>query len=391
MNEAIEEFRDEVRTWLGAHLVGEFARYRGRGGIGRDEVPVEVQLAWERELAGGGWVGLGYPAHLGGRPATLDEQVVFHEELARSRAPGRLGNVGATLLGPTLLAFGTAAQQERFVPPIVRGEQHWCQGYSEPDAGSDLAGIRTGAALDGDDWVINGQKVWCTLAHLAQWCFLLARTDPTSSRNKGLTYLLVPMDQAGFEVRPIRQPTGSEEFSELFIDSARTAVDMVVGEVGGGWRVAMGTLGFERGVGSLGMQLSFAQELADLVEVARANGSLDDSLLRDAISQCWIELRIMRYTAQRSLRSAAHGAPGPAASISKLYWSQWFQRFGELSARVRGASAMVAAPSGPSALAFDATQQLLLFGRAVTIFAGSSEIQRNILGESVLGLPREPR
>jgi alkylation response protein AidB-like acyl-CoA dehydrogenase len=240
---SVDAFRDEVRTWLSDHLVGDFARYRGRGGIGRDEVPLELQLAWERELATGGWVGLGFPAHLGGRPASLDEQVTFHEELARSRAPGRLGNVGATLLGPTLLAFGTPAQQERFVPAIVRAEQHWCQGYSEPDAGSDLAGIRTSASLDGDEWVIHGQKVWCTLAHLAEWCFVLVRTDPASSRNKGLSYLLVSMGQPGFEVRPIRQPTGSQEFSELFIDGARTAADLVVGEVGGGWRVAVGTLG----------------------------------------------------------------------------------------------------------------------------------------------------
>ncbi len=262
------EFRDEVRTWLTEHLVGEFARWKGVGGIGREDLPLEVQLAWERELAGGGWVGLGYPEHLGGRPATLDEQVAFHEELAASRAPARLGNVGATLLGPTLLAFGTPEQQARFVPGIVAATEHWCQGYSEPDAGSDLAGVRTRAELDGDEWVITGQKVWCTLAHVAGWCFVLARTDPASTRHHGLSYLLVPMDQPGFAARPIRQPTGGEEFSELFFDGARTSEDLVVGEVGSGWRVAMGTLGFERGVGSLGMQLSFAQQLDDLI-VAR--------------------------------------------------------------------------------------------------------------------------
>ena len=384
----ITQFRDEVRTWLREHLVGEFARYRDRGGIGRDDLPLAVQLAWERELASGGWVGLGYPAHLGGRPASLDEQVAFHEELAAARPPARLGNVGATLLGPTLLAFGTPEQQARFVPGICAAAQHWCQGYSEPDAGSDLAGIRTRADLDGDAWVLHGQKVWCTLAHVAEWCFVLARTDPDSTRHAGLSYLLVPMDQPGFAVRPIRQPTGSEEFSELFIDGARTDVDLVVGPVGGGWKVAMGTLGFERGVGSLGMQLSFAQALDALIARARANGSFDDPAVRDALARAWSEVRIMRYNAQRSLVPLAVGERGPAASISKLYWSQWFQRYGELALRVRGTSALVSDdPTAP----FDPTQQEFLFGRAVTIFAGSSEIQRNILGESVLGLPREPR
>jgi len=382
------DFRIEVRDWLAEHLVGEFARWRGFGGIGREDLPLEVQLAWERELASGGWVGLGYPADLGGRPATLDEQVAFHEELAASRAPARLGNVGATLLGPTLLAFGSRVQQERFVPGIVAATQHWCQGYSEPDAGSDLAGIRTRAELDGGEWVISGQKVWCTLAHVAEWCFLLARTDPASTRHHGLSYLLVPMDQEGFRTRPIRQPTGGEEFSELFLDDARTAADLVVGEVGGGWRVAMGTLGFERGVGSLGMQLSFAQQLDDLVALARANGTIDDPLIRDAIARSWSEVRIMRFTAQRTLAALDDPANGAASSISKLYWSQWFQRFGELAMRVRSTSGLV---SDDPTLATDGLQQTFLFGRAVTIFAGSSQIQRNIIGESVLGLPREPR
>lgn len=383
-----DHFREEVRDWIADHLVGEFARWKGFGGIGREDLPLEVQLAWERELASGGWVGLGYPADLGGRPATIDEQVAFHEELAASRAPARLGNVGATLLGPTLLAFGSRAQQERFVPRIVDATQHWCQGYSEPDAGSDLAGIRTRAERDGDEWVVDGQKVWCTLAHVAEWCFLLARTDPGSTRHHGLSYLLVPMAQPGFAFRPIRQPTGGEEFSELFLDGARTAADLVVGEVGGGWRVAMGTLGFERGVGSLGMQLSFAQQLDDLVALARANGSIDDPAIRDDLARSWSEVRIMRFTAQRTLAALDDTANGPAASISKLYWSQWFQHFGELAMRVRGTTALV---SDDAATATDGLQQTFLFGRAVTIFAGSSQIQRNIIGESVLGLPREPR
>jgi alkylation response protein AidB-like acyl-CoA dehydrogenase len=384
----LEPFRDEVRTWLAEHLVGEFARWKGRGGIGREDLPLEVQLAWERELASGGWVGLGYPAHLGGRPATIEEQVAFHEELAASRAPARLGNVGATLLGPTLLAFGTPEHQQRFVPGIVAATEHWCQGYSEPDAGSDLAAVRTRAARDGDEWVLHGQKVWCTLAHVAAWCFVLARTDPSSSRHHGLSYLLVPMDQPGFTTRPIRQPTGGEEFSELFLDGARTEAGLVVGEVGGGWRVAMGTLGFERGAGSLGMQVSFAQQLDDLTDLARRTGAIDDAVVRDGIARAWSEVRIMRYTAQRTLGALDGMANAAATSISKLYWSQWFQRFGELAMRVRGTSALV---TEDRASGTDGLQQTFLFGRAVTIFAGSSQIQRNIIGESVLGLPRGPR
>jgi alkylation response protein AidB-like acyl-CoA dehydrogenase len=378
-------FREEVRTWLHEHCVGEFARWRGRGGIGRDEIPVEIQIEWERELARGGWVGLGYPAEYGGRPATLAEQVAFHEEYARSAAPARVGNIGVTLLGPTLLCFATEAQQRRFVPPIVRVEELWCQGYSEPDAGSDLASLRTRAWRDGDEWVIEGQKVWTTLAHIAQWCFVLCRTEPDSTRHRGLSYLLVPMDQPGIEVRPIRQPTGSREFSELFFHGARTRADLVVGSVGDGWRVAMGTLGFERGVGSLGLQLSFAHELDALIDLARANGAIDDPIVRDELVRSWIGLQIMRASARRSLGTQSGAAP----SISKLYWSTWYQRFGELALRVRGASAMIA--SLPTRGEFDGWQQLFLFGRAVTIFAGSSEIQRNILGEAVLGLPREPR
>jgi alkylation response protein AidB-like acyl-CoA dehydrogenase len=302
--------------------------------------------------------------------------------------------VGSTLLGPTLLAFGTPEQQQRFVPPILRAEELWCQGYSEPEAGSDLASIRTVATLDGDEWVVHGQKVWTTLAHVAQWCFLVARTEPGSARHRGLSFLLVPMDQPGLEVRPIRQPTGSREFSELFIDGARTRADLVVGTPGDGWRVAMGTLGFERGAGSLGLQLSFVQELDALVSLARRNGAIADPLVRDDLARAWSGLQIMRANALRSLGTIASGAPGPISSISKLFWSTWFQRFGELAMRVRGAGAMVVdEPHGPhpEGVVADGLQQLFLFGRAVTIFAGSSEIQRNILAESVLGLPREPR
>jgi alkylation response protein AidB-like acyl-CoA dehydrogenase len=380
-------FGQRVRSWLDGHCVGEFARWKGHGGIGRDEIPIEVQIEWERELARGGWVGLGYPAELGGRPATLSEQVAFHEEYVRWGAPARLGNIGVTLLGPTLMAFASQEQQRRFVPPILRCDELWCQGYSEPDAGSDLASVRTRAWRESDEWVIEGQKVWTTLAHLAQWCFVLCRTDPASQRHEGLSYLLVPMDQPGIEVRPIRQPTGSSEFSELFFHGARTSADLVVGEVGSGWRVAMGTLGFERGVGSLGLQLSFVHELENVIALARKNGEIANPIVRDEIVRSWIGLQIMRASTLRSLGAQSGAVP----STSKLYWSTWYQKFGELALRVRGASGMVAETDNHAASPLDGLQQLFLFGRAVTIFAGSSEIQRNILSETVLGLPREPR
>ena len=344
---ADEAFRAEVRGWFAEHVVGDFARWSGRGGIGRDDVPLEVQIAWERRLATGGWVGLGYPAELGGREATLTEQVIFHEEYVRSGAPSRLGNVGSTLLGPTLLAFGTPEQKQRFIPPILRAEELWCQGYSEPGAGSDLASIRTVAALDGDEWVVSGQKVWTTLAHVAQWCFLVARTEPGSVRHRGLSFLLVPMDQPGFEVRPIRQPTGSSEFSELFIDGARTPTDMVVGAPGDGWRVAMGTLGFERGAGSLGLQLSFVQELDALIDLARRNGAIADPIVRDevvrargrACGSCgptrsgpWARSRSARPDRSRRSRScsgrrgSSASASSPCRSAARARWSSTTHR-----------------------------------------------------------------
>ena len=208
LNPAERDFRDEVRTWLEEHLVGEFAELRGRGGMGQEDVPVEQQIAWERELAGGGWLGIDFPAHLGGRECSLSEQVLFHQTYVEARAPGRLPNMGVTLLGPTLVAYGTPEHQERFVPPILSGDEFWCQGYSEPNAGSDLANVGTKAMLDGDRWVVNGQKIWTSLAQYSDWCFAVCRTDPESARHAGLSYLLVPMDQPGIEIRPIVQITG---------------------------------------------------------------------------------------------------------------------------------------------------------------------------------------
>jgi len=396
---AEEAFADEVRTWLEEHLVGEFADLRGRGGVGQEDVEPERLLDWERELASGGWLGLDYPTHLGGRDASLSEQVVFHQTYVEARAPGRIPNIGLTLLGPTVVAYGTPKQQERFVPPILAGTEHWCQGYSEPNAGSDLANVSTRAHLDGDRWLVTGQKIWTSLAQFAQWAFVVCRTDPEAERHRGLSYLLVPMDQPGVEIRPIVQITGGTEFNEVFFDDAETDSGMVVGDVGDGWAVAMGTLGFERGASTLGQQTGYRQELDALLDLARANGTIDDPVLRQDLVRAWSELEILRYNQLRMLTVlVADGVPGPEMSIGKLYWASWHRRLGELGMRVRGASGMVGIDPTPPLedplgveYRLDGLQRTFLYSRAHTIYGGSNQVQRNVLGERVLGLPREPR
>jgi alkylation response protein AidB-like acyl-CoA dehydrogenase len=316
-----------------------------------------------------------------------------------ARAPGRLPNMGLTLAGPTIVAYGTDAQQKRFIPRILSAEEMWCQGYSEPNAGSDLANVQTRAVLDGDEWVINGQKVWTSLAQYADWCFVVCRTDPGSKRHNGLSYLLVPMDQPGIEIRPIVQITGGAEFNEVFFSDARTPADLVVGAVGKGWEVAMGTLGFERGASTLGQQLSFRNELDDLIAFAKRTGAAEDPVIRQELAQAYATLEIMRYNNLRMLTViGSGGVPGPEMSIGKLIWANWHRSLGELMVKVMGAAAMVAGPSAtishePGAVPYPLgpMQRTFLYSRAHTIYAGSNEIQRNVIGERVLGLPREPR
>ncbi|GLW98048.1 acyl-CoA dehydrogenase family protein [Microtetraspora sp. NBRC 16547] len=381
----LQSFREEVRDWLEANLTGEFADARGLGGPGREHEGHELRVAWERHLGAAGWTCLGWPSEYGGRDATLDEQVAFHEEYARANAPARVGHIGEGLIGPTILDFGTREQKERFLPPIQRGDELWCQGYSEPDAGSDLANVQTRAVLDGDEWVVTGQKVWTSLAHVADWCFVVCRTEPGSQRHAGLSYLLVPMDQPGVEIRPITQMTGTGEFNEVFFDGARTATANILGAPGDGWRVAMATLGYERGASTLGQQIGFRRELAAVIEAARASGAIDDPVLRDQLTRSWLELEIMRLNALRTMTSLSAGEPGPEVSIGKLYWSEWHRRLGELAQAVQGRAGLVA-EGEPYDL--NDLQRLYLFSRADTIYAGSSEIQRNIIAERTLGLPR---
>lgn len=383
-----EKFRSEFRTWLRSGLTGEFAALRGRGGPGREHEAFAERLAWERHMAAAGWTCVGWPQEYGGRGATLEEQVAFHEEYALADAPARVGHIGEQLLGPTLIAFGTEGQRARFLPGIRSVDELWCQGYSEPEAGSDLANVRTRAERDADGWSVTGQKTWTSLAHESQWCFVVARTGQGTRRHDGLSYLLVPMDQPGIEVRPITQLTGTSEFNEVFFDGARTGAENVVGEPGEGWQVAMATLGFERGVSTLGQQVGFRRELEALIALARRNGAADDPLVRDRLARAWTGLEIIRFNALRMLDGAAAGAPGPEASISKIYWATWHRELGELAMDVCGAGGMLA-DGAPYDLGD--WQRLFLFSRADTIYAGSNEIQRNIIAERVLGLPKEAR
>ncbi|MGO8957936.1 MAG: acyl-CoA dehydrogenase family protein [Streptosporangiaceae bacterium] len=390
---ADEAFRGQVRGWLTQNLSGQFADLRGLGGPGREHEHFAERLAWSRHLAASGWTCLGWPPEHGGRGASLAQQVIFHEEYARSGAPAKVAHMGEELLGPTLIAFGTPAQQQRFLRPIAEVRELWCQGYSEPGAGSDLASIRTSAVLDGDRWIITGQKVWTSLATVADWCFLLARTDTGTSRSAGLSYLLVPMRQAGIEVRPIRQLTGTSEFNEVFFDGARTAADMVVGEPGGGWRIAMATLAIERGVSTLGQQVGYQRELAALMSAARENGAARNPLLRDRLARAWIGLQVMREQVLTMLEGAGDVgiAPDPAApdaSVVKLLWSRWHRELGELAMEVLGPASMVA--HGPP-YDLDDWQRLYLFSRADTIYGGSQEIQQGIIADRALGLPRQGR
>lgn len=376
----VEEFRAEVRQWLVDNLVGEFAALRGLGGPGREHEAFEERRSWNQHLAAAGLICLGWPVEHGGRGLLTEHRVAFYEEYARADAPVKVNHFGEELLGPTLIAFGTPEQQQRFLPRILDVTELWCQGYSEPGAGSDLANVVTTAELDGDQWVINGQKVWTSLAHLSQWCFVIARTQKGSKRHAGLSYLLVPLDQPGVQVRPIVQITGTSEFNEVFFDDARTDAAMVVGQPGDGWRVAMRTLTFERGVSTLGQQIAYARELSRLVELAQRTGVTGDPLIRERLTRAWTGLRAMRSYALATM-DVEH--PGQD-SVSKLLWANWHRDLGELAMDVIGKPGMTLTDGE-----FDEWQRLYLFTRADTIYGGSNEIQRNIIADRVLGLPRE--
>ena len=386
-----ELFRDEIRAWLEKNLSGEFLKIKYRGGPGDENAFIDERKQWEAVLADGGWTCIGWPVDFGGRGASIERQVIFHEEYARAGGPGRMGHIGETLLGPTLYEFGTTDQCRRFLPGILRGDDFWCQGYSEPDAGSDLANIKTKAVFDKSSsrWLITGQKVWTSLAHESDFCFVLARTNPDSSLHKGLGFFLVKLQQPGIEIRPIRQLTATSEFNEIFFNEAVCSENDVIGSPEEGWKVAMGLLGFERGISTLGQQMLFQNEFDAIVALAKKNGSAKIPEIRARVADAYIGLRIMRYNSMRVLSGFSDaGELQPAALISKLYWSTWHRNLGKLAMDVLG-------PEGDLLLDASYTlgrlQSLFLFTRADTIYGGTNQIQRNIIAERALKMPREPR
>ena len=384
-----QAFADEVLEWLDSHLTGEFAAHRGVGGPD-DSAAWDVRLRWEKELSAGGWLGLTWPPEYGGRGATLAQAIIFEYLYARAQAPYRVGVQGQDLFGPTLLMFGTPEQKARFLPKILAAEEFWGQGFSEPDAGSDLASVRTRAALNGDEWVIDGQKIWMTFGTSADWLYVLCRTDPQASRHRGLSLLLVPARQPGVQIRPITNVLGDGEFCEVFFTGARTRADLVVGAPGDGWKVAMAALGVERGTLLMPQQLGFEREAEHVLQLARDRAGVGASAggLSHRLVDAWIAVQLMRVTTLRTISELVAGrAPGAQAATSKLYASVQHQRLLELATELL-AEDMTVTGDG---YALEPLQRAFLLSRAETIYGGSSQIQRNIIGERVLGLPREPR
>ena len=384
-----EAFRAEVAQWMAENLNGPFASLKNRGGPGDEDAYPRLRKEWERAMSAGQWTCIGWPKAWGGRELSIERQVIFHEEYARAGGPGRMGHIGEGLLGPTLLAFGTQAQKARFLPGIVAGTSYWCQGYSEPNAGSDLANVQTRALRDAEtgDWSVHGQKLWTSWALESQWIFVLARSEPGSKGHHGLSLLLLPLAQKGIESRPIRQMTGGAEFNEVFFDGARAAADDVVGCPGEGWAIAMALLGFERGVSTLGQQMQFAGELALVISVAKSNGAAGNAHLRARIAHAWSGLQVMRYNALRMLSGPQDGQLRPEALMYKYYWSNWHRDLGKLALDVLGIQGDVRSND------FDHTrlQLMALSSRADTIYAGTNEIQLNLIAERALGMPRAKR
>ena len=373
-------FREEVRGWISASLPDELRGHRG--GAARFDEP--GLRAWSRLLHDAGYAGLTWPAEYGGGGKSYTHQAIFLEEMARAEAPPHVGVIGLGMAGPTIIAHGSEAQKTRHLEPILSAAEIWCQGFSEPGAGSDLAGVRTSARLDDGRFVVDGQKVWSSFAHIADWCLLLARSDPSSQRHDGLTYLIVDMHSPGVEVRPLRQITGEAEFNEIFLTGVEVPAENTLGDVGQGWLVAMTTLLHERG--TLGFALTAALEVAvrKLIDLARDRGATPQQ--REAIAREWIESQALRLTAYRSLSQLVRtGIPGPEGSILKLHWSEANQRLTKLALELLGGDAALAGDDAPYGGFWQHSQ---LRSRGNTIEAGTSEILRNIVAERVLGLPR---
>ncbi len=383
------QFRDELRAWLEANVPREWDEAREESLDRR----FEFLRKWQRQLFDGGWAGISWPKEYGGRGASLMQQVIFWQEMARAGAPPMANVLGLGLIGPTIIAFGSEDQKKRYLRNILNADEIWCQGFSEPNAGSDLAGLQTDARLDGDHYVVNGQKVWTSYGWLADWCEVVVRTDPAAPKHKGLTVMLVDMKSPGVDVRPLRQMTGETEFNEVFFRDVRIPVANVVGKVNQGWDVAMGTLMHERGTFGAGLQIIYKRNMDRLTELAHStqrNGvpAAEDPIIRQKLAQCYGEIEVMRLNQMRAFsRISATGVPGPEGSIQKIFWSELNQRFQQVAQELLG-------PYGQ--LTGDAEESIdhglwsygYLRARGNTIEAGTSEIQRNIIGHFVLGLPR---
>jgi alkylation response protein AidB-like acyl-CoA dehydrogenase len=375
-------FRGELRTWIAANLPRGWRERKPSGG----RIDETFARDWSRRLYGAGYAGLTWPKEYGGQGAPYTHQAILLEESARAEAPEHIGVIGLGMAGPTIIAHGTDAQKSKYLAPILSGEEVWCQGFSEPGSGSDLASLKTRAEDAGDHFVVNGQKVWSSFAHIADHCILVVRTDPSAAKHKGLTYLLVDMHSEGVDVRPLVQLTGDPEFNEIFFNDVKVAKSAVVGEVNDGWAVAMTTLLHERG--TLGFSLTARLEVlvAKLIAFAEEMGASEDPMIRDRIAQQWIELQALKFTNYRSLTTLMKtGVPGPEGSIAKLHWSESNQRLGKLALEILGNRAQLDDADGDWS-GFWQYQQLR--SRGNTIEAGTSEILRNIVAERVLGLPR---
>jgi alkylation response protein AidB-like acyl-CoA dehydrogenase len=401
-----EAFRTEIRTWLEKNLpegwFDEGSRLEG-------EAKLAFQQEWTQKLFEGGWICATWPKEYGGKGLSTMEAVVLNEEFAKAGAPMRADFFGDTLVGPTILQWGTEEQKKEFLPKILSGQIAWCQGFSEPDAGSDLAGLKTKAVLDGDEWVINGQKIWTTQGFIADYIFILCRTDPDASKHKGISYLLCPMKQPGVEVRPIEQIDGSAEFAEVFFTDARCPKENVVGGVNNGWNVAMTTLGFERGSSATTGYRRFEKELDIIREKAQENGAINDPVIRQRLARAYSEVQIMRINGLRSLTAVLQNKKDKGVAVlgatNKMFWSEYHQRATLLAMDVLGLEGQIltgrtdieeTVPGYGARTAnvkYPATplQSSFFFSRSETIWGGTSQIQRNIVGERVLGLPKEPK
>ena len=397
-----ESFRKEIRAWLEENLpAGWFEPAFSQS----PEERREFNTTWPTKLFEGGWICAGWPTEYGGKGLSLIEQVVLNEEFAKANAPMRADFFGDTLVGPTILQWGTDEQKKEFIPGILNGTITWCQGFSEPNSGSDLASLKTSAVLDGDEWVINGQKVWTTQAQYADYVFLLTRTDPDVEEHAGISYLLVPMHQDGIDVRPITQVDGSAEFNEVFFTNARCPKKNVIGGVNNGWKVAMTTLGFERGSSSTTGYRRFLKEYETIVGEARRVGKSDDELVRADLVKAWSKIKIMQINGYRSLTDALNNTHNAAllGACNKMFWSETHRDYMDLAMNILGMQAQVltgtgsvAGPSGTTHRGREdypvsELQASFFFSRSETIWGGTAEIQRNIIGERALGLPKEPK